>query len=304
MFHLTVSATSVRAAGSLIKVVGDMRIEIVPAATLTNWEFGDVGMSNGFDGISLVDGAGNLGACGLFWDGGFSIAHGFAADGTVFLINTPHGTVNSFNHTTHSETAGVADADRPAATMHVQGCGDLRCTAIESVYARRGFVLDPGAGVDAAAIFMTDCIWGQTTQETVQLNPDIAANCHTVQFVGGYIDTGGMYVGASVKALYVSNVAFFGNTIRDAIRYAGASGATFSNIMFSGNNSNRCFYASANAKNFKLTGAFRNVAAQNVTGVLIDAGCDKYQVDMVGGEYCATPLSAPTNDATKHASVF
>lgn len=304
MRDLTIGATSARSAGSLVKVTGDMQINVAPTLDVRNWEFDDVCMQNGFDGLTLNDGVGNLGVCGFFWNGGYSIAKGFAANGTVFDINTPNGGIITIGNVTHFETYGVIDALRPAATMRARGAADLILNSIESVFARRGFVVDPPAGGRSATLFLSKCIWGATTQEAVQIIPDAAADCHTIEMTGGYVDTGGMYIGANAKAVYCANISFLGNTIRDAIRYDGASGATFSNMMFSGGNSNRCFYASSNAENFLLTGAFRNINGNNGVGVRIDAGCDKYKVDMVGGEYCTTPLTAPVDDASKHASIF
>lgn len=303
MYDLTLGSSAQRSGGAYVRVVGDMLIADVPSI-LQGYEFGNVTMQDGYEGVQLVDGAGSKGVCGFFWDGMYGHVRGFAPGGCPFVINSPNGVVNKIQNVIHSETSTALEAARPRATVHMTGAADFRLTAVENVYCVRGWIIDPGAGGRVATVFATDCIWGQTTQEAVYITPNATADIHTIQMTGGYVDTGGMYIGAATQSIYVGSMSFFGNTLRDAIRYDGASGGTFENLMFSGNNSNRCFYASSNAKNFRVTGAFRNKAAVNNVGVRIDAGCDKYKVDMVGGEYCTTPLTAPANDATKSASIF
>jgi hypothetical protein len=303
MFNLTLGATSVRAAGSLVKINGDMLVATVPAATLTNWEFGDVSMENGFDGVTLADSAGPLGVCGFFWDGGHSIAHGFAAGGTVFHINTPNGVINTINNVTHGETSNLADAARPAATVRVQGCADFRMHQVESFYCKRGLVIDPPNAGRAATVFMSKCIWGAATQEAVYINPNAGAESHSIEMTGGYIDNGGMYLGASAKAVYVANVTILGVTPNDGIRLDGCSGNTFVGMNFAGGNA-KAFHAMNNAKNFLMSGNFRNTFSNNTVGVHIEAGCDKYQINTTGSEYCTTPLTEPTPGASSTVLMY
>lgn len=303
MFDLTLSSTATRTGGTFVKLIGDMLIGDVPSKAFQSYEFGNVNQENGYEGVWLIDGAGPLGVCGFFWDGCYNHTRGFAAGGAPFVINTPNGVVNKIQNVIHSETAGMVAASRPRATIHMTGAADFRLTAIENVYTVRGLIIDPGAGGRVATIFMTDCIWGQNTSESVLISPNASADCHAIQMNGGYVDTGGISVNANPKSLYGANITFLGNAPNDALKLDGTSGAVFENMIFDGANS-KCFHALNSAKNFRLTGMFRNNFSNNTLGVHIEAGCDKYQVSLVGGEYCTTPTNVPTNDATKQVSVF
>lgn len=296
------SATSKRSAGALVKVVGD---DPLFAINTMGIEFGNVAMTNGFDGVALVDGAGAKGVVGFTWDGGtnFSYCRGFAANGSVFNINTPSGEIIRIQNVMHTEPEGTIDANRPAATVHLTGCADFRMERVESAYARRGLLVDPPSGGRVATVFMGHCVWGQTTQEAVKFIPDAAADFHSISSVGGYCDIGGIYFGPASKAVTWSGMVFFGNSPNDSIALDGCSGLVFDAISFSGSNA-KCFHAFNNAKNFRLNGTFSNEGGVNTAGVHIVAGCDKYQVNMVGGEYCTTPKTAPVDDATKVCQVF
>jgi hypothetical protein len=309
-FDMTIGATSQKTAGALVKIVGDMLVTETPSRPLQHFQFGNVSLANGFNGLHLVDGGPNLSVCGFFWEGGPAEAHGFSQGGTVFLCDTgngagsPHGgVVITLQNITHYETLSVADALRPAATVRVIGAADLRMYCVESFGARRGIVIDPPAGARVNAVLMSGCILGATTQDALRIAPDVAAESYIYQFNGGYVDSGGIYIGPNAKGFVSSGTVVYANSPNPAIDLDGCSGVTIGQLQATGAN-NIVVRARNNAKNFDVTGAMRNAGGNNGTGVSIAAGCDKYNVRMVGGEYCTTPLTAPANDPTKQASVF
>ncbi len=298
-YDMTIGATAARSGGQLIAVTGDM--EVADAVPLMDIQFGNVNMIKGFDGLLLQDNGSAKGVCGFSWEGR-SFVTGFAANGTVFKLNTPNGTVNTINNVSHKEVAGAAGAARPLATMRILGAADLRCDNIESVYCQNGLVIDPGASGRAATLFMRNMVMGQVTGTGISIAPNATADCHSLQFVGGYVDLGGMSVNQYAKSLHVSSMVFFGNT-SDAIKLDGTSGASFENILFSGNNA-KCFHALNSAKNFTLSGAFRDVVAVNTVGVHLEAGTNKYDIGTVGNEYCTTPLTEPSPGASRRVSML
>lgn len=305
MSDLTTTSTTARADGSYFRIVGDMLIGDIPSSPLQNYDFVGVNMLNGYEGVTLVDGPGSKGVCGFFWDGRYNHIRGFAAGGCPFVINSPNGTVNKLQNVLHSETAGVAAVNRPRATVHMTGAADFRMMGVENVYTVRGWHVDPPASGRVATVFNVDCIWGQNTSEAVRIAPNATADCHTIEQTGGYVDTGGMtIVGAAAKALVVTNMSFLGNTPNDALRLDGVVGSFIgTGLNFSGINA-KCFHALNNSRNFKIEGQFSNVFGNNTLGIHIEVGCDKYQVNMVGAEYCTTPHSKPVDDATKVTVIF
>lgn len=305
MFDMTLTASTTKSAGSFVRIVGDMLIGDVPSTEFQSYEFVNVNMTNGFDGVTLVDAAGPLGVCGFFWDGFYNHTRGFAAGGAPFVINTPNGVVNKIQNVIHSETAGVAAASRPRATVHMTGAADFRLTGVENVYTVRGLHIDPPASGRVATVFMNECIWGQNTSEAVRIAPNATADCHSLEFTGGYVDTGGMtIVGAAAKAIVVNGVTFLGNTPNDALRLDATVGSvTATGINFAGANA-KCFHALNSARNFKLDGHFSNLFGVNTVGIHIEAGCDKYQVFTVGSEYCTTALTEPTPGANSTVTMY
>lgn len=308
-YNMTIGATAQKTAGALVKVIGDMLVTETPSKRLMAYQFGNVCLENGFDGFRLEDGGANKSVCGFFWDGGHAEAHGFAAGGTVFYCDTgngagsPHGgVVISVQNMTHYETAGVADGSRPDATFRIRGVADLRLYHCESFYARRACVIDPPASARVNTVFMTSCIWGATTQRALHIDPNATAESAMYQMVGGYVDSGGIYLGPNAKAFYGSGIVLSGNTTA-GVDLDGCSGVTLTGIMGAGAN-NRVIWAHNNAKNFTIDGSMRGFGGNNTTGVEIAAGSDKYKVHFTGGEYCTTPKSAPVDDATKTCSVF
>jgi len=302
-FNGAFHATSQRTGGSFVTVVGEVPLFQISYMQI---EFGAMSMTNGFDGVTLSDGAGAKGVCGFSWDGSQSWGYvrNFAPGGHVFNINTPSGVILAVRNVMHIEPEGTADGVRPAATMRLQGCADFRMTGIASAYSQRSLIMDPPSGGRVAAVFMNECEWGNTTQEGWRCVPDVAADFHSITSVGGYCDVGGLYFGAASKAVSVSRMVLLANSPNDAIQLDGCSGMAFEGMSFSGANA-KCFHAKNNAKNFRMTGVFRNAGSGvNNVGVHIESGCDKYQVNMVGGEYCTTPKTAPVDDATKVCQVF
>jgi hypothetical protein len=309
-FHMKgvwLTANGTRAAGTFVKVTGDMLIGDIPSKPLMNIEFADCDMSNGFDGVTLVDGGGGtLGVCGFSWVGRGRIApvRGFATGGTVFDINTPNGVINTFEKVTHHETSGVADASRVAYTMRIRGSADSRMVSIESVYTKHGLVIDPGATGRAATIWFTNCIWGQCTGTPINIAPNAAADCHSLTFVGGYVDTttGMTVTGNGAKNIVVKGMTFLGCTtsalsvnttgpfIGEGLNFAGGNGV--------------CVTLSATARDVKITGQCGNRFAANSVGLNETNGVDRYQVQMVGvTANCTTPRTG-TPGATSSVLLY
>lgn len=304
---VTMSATAVRSAGDYIKVTGDMLVGDIPSKKFMGVEFFECAMENGFNGVELVDGPGSLGVCGFSWDGG-SLAHcrGFAPGGTLFIVNTPNGTVNRFANTIHSETNGVAAGSRPFATMRVQGAADLRCENIENVYCQNGLIIDPGATGRAATLFFQNCIWGQCTSDTIRIEPTAGADVHAIVFNGGYADTvtGFTIKGSAAKGISISDMTFLGCATGGLI-LDGCSKVTATNIMVDGGNLFG-LYAKNNASQFYFQGICNNAFANNGTGVRIDAGSTDYEVHLAGATAnCTTPsLITPAPAANRITTVF
>ena len=302
-YNMTLGSTATRAAGSFVRVVGDMLIGDAPSKKLMGIQFGDVDMENGFDGVTLVDRAGSLGVCGFSWEGR-TFARGFTASGTLFDVNSPNGVIITINNVSHSETSGVASGSRPLATMRVRGAADLRCENVESVYCRNGLVVDPGATGRAATLFLQNCIWGQVTGDPVLISPNASADCHSIQMIGGYVDTttGITITGSGCKSVQIVGMTVYGCTT-GGIKANATGSVVASEINWAGNNLFG-FYATGSQQNFQVSGSFSEVSAKTTTGVLVDAGCNRYQVSVTGAnDHCTTAVT-DNGGANKVVSVL
>lgn len=286
-YSMTIGATSQRSAGALVKVTGDMQIaDIPPKKTMGIW-FVECDLENGFDGVSLVDGAGSKGVCGFVWDGGaHGDARGFAAGGTVFDIFTPNGVINEFRKVTHTETPGVASGSRPFATMRIRGAADLRLQYIESVYARNGLVVDPPAAGQVNTIWADSCIWGSVTDTCVLISPNASASCFGHKFVNNWCDsgTGFIIIGAAAKDILIEGLTV--GTCTDGLKISGASSVLASVDVLGG--CTRGIYLTGSATDCNIRASFGNRGAANTLGWQADVGVQRFIMHTVGETLCTT----------------
>lgn len=293
VFDVTLTALSQRSAGSLVKVTGDTTIGATPSTELENIVFERVDMRNGYDGVTLVDGAGSKGVCSFWWRGP-SIAKGFAAGGTVVNINTPNGVVINFEKLTHHETTGVAAGSRPFATMRVQGVADLRCSLVESVYARNGLVVD--STVQANTLWMDSCIWGSVTDTCVSIAPS-GGSCFGLKFVNNWCDSG---TGFIINSSLVHDVVLEGLTVgtcTDGLKISGAASVIGSADILGG--CTRGLYLTGSCTDINLRVAFGNRGSANTTGWQADAGVARFALTTVGETLCTTGHTDNSGAVTK-----
>jgi hypothetical protein len=304
VFDATLSALTQRTASPLVKITGDSLIGSIPSVRLENSCFIRVDLENGFDGYQLIDGPGNLGACGI-WIEGPGMCRNFAAGGTVFDINTPNGTVINIDRISHQETAGVAGAARPYATMRIRGAGDSRFSRVESIYARNGLIVDPPAGGNASAMWFDSCIFGSVTDTCMAFRPDNAAMCILNKLENCWVDSDAVnakgleVVGAANKGFQCDNLtslALFRHVILNGVTDTAKIDATMSGGTLG-------FYATGSSRNFQAVIRIAKTFGISMTASWqVDAGCDRYDVHCVGGfDNSNTPV--PTDNGGPNKSV-
>lgn len=281
---------------------------IVPGANkLQNILFERCHLTNGFDGLLLQDNPGNanLSVVGFTWIGP-SWARGFAAGGNVVDVASHWAVVVTIDIMTHLETPGVASASRPNSSMRIRDCADIRLRNFESVYARNGLLAEPASGKRCNTIFATNVILGGVASDGFALKMAPAAGAEFLfhNWEGCWLDSGVcclLLQGSAVKdAKFVGLQCVAGSTgakvdgCTDLVQLQGTSVT----------GSSKGVWITGSAKNVQVTGGFSSGNAPTTVGVQVDAGCDNYDVLMVGSPNCTTPLTnTPGNAASRNAVV-
>lgn len=282
---------------------------IAGANKLQNILFENCHLTSGFDGLLLQDNPGNanLSVVGFTWKGP-SWARNFAAGGNIVDVASHWSVVVTIDIMTHLETPGVASASRPNCSMRIRDSADIRLRNFESIYAKNGLLAEPASGKRCNTIFATNVILGGVASDgyALKMAPNAGAEFLFHNWEGCWLDSG--TVGLLIQGSAVKDAKFVGLTIGGGCVDGIVVDAVTDLSQFEGTSITGCsghgFWAKNSAKNFRLTGGVSAGGGTTATGVQVDALSDSYDISMVGGSNCTTPLTnTPGNAASRNAVV-
>lgn len=290
---LTVTATSARSAGSVVKVLGANNITHSPVQKTQQYVIEDVNWDSQFNGVVFNDSAGGAGA----WGGHINRCQVTAtsAGGVCIWVNSPSGGQHYISNVKAYNDNSIADASRALAAIRYQGGADLELVNINTVYFRHGLLVDPPNGQAANVITATACLWDNNTLSSVKIAPQAGGSVLDIELNGGWGYTPAATSQPCVEILGGTSIAVRGGKYQSCFQafniFGPAKYVTVANVDCGGSTAG--IYASLNATDFSIIGNTCGIigGVTPTVGIQVDAGCNHYNIVGNVVRECTTPIT-------------